>query len=115
MKQRNIFAVWLGLPIITLGIYGFVWIYKIHDELNRTFPQNGASSGGSALLSVLFGWLTLGIWPLIVLIKFGTGLAEAQRRAGRQPSFSNGLGILLVIFGFGPLYYQNELNKIAQR
>ncbi|MEV4253118.1 DUF4234 domain-containing protein [Spirillospora sp. NPDC049652] len=113
MKQRNIFAVWLGLPIITLGIYGLVWIYKIHDELNRTYPQNGASSAGSALCSVLFGFITLGIWPLIVVIKFGAGLTEAQRRAGRQPSFSNGVGILLLIFGFGPLYYQSELNKIA--
>ncbi|MFC5186642.1 DUF4234 domain-containing protein [Actinomadura harenae] len=113
MKQRNLFAVWLGLPIITLGIYGLVWIFKIHDEMNRSYPQNGASSAGSALCSVLFGFITLGIWPLIVVIKFGTGIAEAQRRAGRQPSFSQGLGILLLIFGFGPLYYQNELNKIA--
>lgn len=25
-KKRNVFAVWLGLPLITLGIYSFVWI-----------------------------------------------------------------------------------------
>ncbi|MFC4908525.1 DUF4234 domain-containing protein [Actinomadura gamaensis] len=113
MKHRNILAVWLGLPIITLGIYGLVWIYKIHDEIRTSYPESGAVGAGNALCSVLFGWITLGIWPLVVLIKFGGAIAEAQRRAGRQPSFSQGVGILLLIFGFGPLYYQNELNKIA--
>jgi hypothetical protein len=24
-KKRNVVAVWLGLPLITLGIYGYVW------------------------------------------------------------------------------------------
>ena len=28
MKQRNPVAVWLGLPLITLGIYYYVWLYK---------------------------------------------------------------------------------------
>jgi hypothetical protein len=34
-KRRNPAAVWLGLPLITLGIYSLVWWYKINDEARR--------------------------------------------------------------------------------
>jgi paraquat-inducible protein B len=30
MKRRNPIAIWLVLPLITLGIYHLVWYYKIH-------------------------------------------------------------------------------------
>src|SRR5262245_30108493 len=33
MKERNPVAVWIGLPLITLGIYFYVWYYKIHKEM----------------------------------------------------------------------------------
>lgn len=115
MKHRNIFAVWLGLPIITLGIYSFVWIFKIHKELGLTFPRANVTSPGSALASVIFGIVTLFIWPLIVLLNFGKSIQAAEREAGLPASFSQGLGVILTLFGFGPLYYQAELNKLATR
>ena len=34
-KKRNIVGVWLGLPFITLGIYSYVWIYKVNNEARR--------------------------------------------------------------------------------
>ena len=34
-KQRNLFAVWFGLPFITFSIYSYVWIYKVNDEARR--------------------------------------------------------------------------------
>src|ERR1700730_16456683 len=34
-KRRNPLAVWIGLEIITLGIYHLVWWYKINDEARR--------------------------------------------------------------------------------
>ncbi|HEY4460190.1 MAG TPA: DUF4234 domain-containing protein [Pseudonocardiaceae bacterium] len=38
---------WLGLTIITLGIYHLVWYFKIHKELadfdrRRTIPTTGS-------------------------------------------------------------------------
>ncbi|REE95169.1 DUF4234 domain-containing protein [Thermomonospora umbrina] len=114
MKKRNIIGVWLGLPIITLGIYSIVWFFKIHKELaqyDRRIPDQ--STG--ALLAVLFGWITLYIWPLIVWIKLADHIRQAQRAAGLQPSCSTGLGIVLGILGFGSLYYQMELNKVVDR
>ena len=114
MKRRNPAAAWLGLPIITLGIYGIVWYYLVHSEL-AAFNRRRPVSAGMALCSVLFGAVTLGIWPLITWVKLAGHIREAQRVAGVEPSCSGGLGFLLGILGFGVLYYQIELNKVVRR
>jgi hypothetical protein len=114
MKRRNPVAAWLGLPIITLGIYGLVWYYLVHSEL-AAFDRRRKISAGLALCSMLFGWLTLGIWPLIMWVKLAGHIREAQRVAGLEPSCSGGLGFLLGIIGFGVLYYQVELNKVVKQ
>jgi hypothetical protein len=114
MKRRNVVAVWLGLPIITFGIYGIVWFYKVHAEL-FAYDRRTGDAATNALLSLIFGFITLGIWPLIVYIKLAGRIAQAQRAAGLQPSCNAGLGFLLGIFGFGTLYYQIELNKVVDR
>jgi hypothetical protein len=114
MKRRNPVAAWLGLPIITLGIYGLVWYYLVHSEL-AAFDRRREVSAGLALCSVLFGTLTLGIWPLINWVKLAGHIRNAQRAAGLEPSCSGGLGFLLGIIGFGVLYYQVELNKVVKQ
>jgi hypothetical protein len=114
MKRRNPVAAWLGLPIITLGIYGLVWYYLVHSEL-ANFDRRRKVSAGLALCSVLFGTLTLGIWPLINWVKLAGHIRNAQRAAGLEPSCSGGLGFLLGIIGFGVLYYQVELNKVVKQ
>ncbi|MEU6037428.1 DUF4234 domain-containing protein [Actinomadura sp. NPDC047616] len=114
MKRRNPVGVWLGLPIITFGIYPLVWFYKVHAELFGYDRRVGDAATG-ALLSLLFGGITLGIWPLIVYVKLGGRIAQAQRAAGLTPSCSGGMGFLLGIFGCGMLYYQLQLNKVVDR
>ncbi|GAA2103794.1 DUF4234 domain-containing protein [Actinomadura alba] len=114
MKRRNPIAVWLGLPIITFGIYGIVWYVKVHGELERFDPRHKVGTT-SAVLSIFFGWITLGIWNLVVWVKLAGHIANAQRAAGLTPSCNGGIGFLLGIFGFGSLYYQLELNKIVDR
>lgn len=113
MKRRNAVAVWL-LPMVTFGIYFFVWYYKVHVELanyDRRIPNKAAG----ALLSLLFGVVTLFIWPLVVWVKLAAHIRQAQQAAGLQPSCSTGLGFLLLLLGFGSLYYQLELNKVVDR
>lgn len=114
MKRRNPAAAWLGLPMITFGIYGLVWFFKVHTELHQ-YDRRIDDAATNALLSMLFGGITLGIWPLIMWVKLGGRIAEAQRAAGLQPSCSGGMGFLLGIFGFGVLYYQLQLNKVIDR
>ncbi|TDB79787.1 DUF4234 domain-containing protein [Actinomadura sp. KC216] len=114
MKRRNPAAAWLGLPMITLGIYGLVWFFKVHNELHE-YDRRIDNAATNALLSMIFGFITLGIWPLVMWVKLGGRIAQAQRAAGLQPSCSGGLGFLLGILGFGVLYYQIQLNKVVDR
>jgi hypothetical protein len=114
MKRRNPVGAWLGLPIITLGIYGLVWYYKVHNELSK-FDTRRPVSAGLALCSIIFGTITLGIWPLVTWVKLAGHIRGAQRVAGLEPSCSGGLGFLLGIIGFGVLYYQIELNKVVKQ
>ena len=114
MKRRNPVGAWLGLPIITLGIYQLVWFYKVHAELHG-YDRRIGDAATNALLSLIFGFITLGIWPLVMYVKLGGRIAQAQRAAGLQPSCSGGIGFLLGLFGFGVLYYQIQLNKVVDR
>ncbi|MFV2176806.1 DUF4234 domain-containing protein [Actinomadura sp. LOL_016] len=114
MKRRNPLGAWLGLPIITFGIYGLVWFFKVHSELYR-YDRRVGDSALNALLSMLFGAITFGIWPLVMWVKLGGRIAQAQRAAGLPASCSGGLGFLLGIIGFGVLYYQIQLNKVVDR
>ncbi|KJY42578.1 hypothetical protein VR41_07380 [Streptomyces sp. NRRL B-1568] len=112
MKRRNVVAVWLGLPLITLGIYGLVWYYKIHKEMLQFDSRRNISPTGS-LLTVMFGGFLLGIPALVSFYNTGNRIADAQRAAGLHPTCSGGIGLLLCFFlGLGPLYYQGELNKV---
>jgi hypothetical protein len=111
MKRRNIFAVWIGLPLITLGIYHFVWYYKIHREMaefdrRRTVPTTGA------LLTILFGWILI-VPPFVSYFNTGNRIRDKQIAAGLAPTCSAWLGLLLVfVLGLQSLYYQAELNKV---
>jgi hypothetical protein len=113
MKLRNPILVWLVWPIITLGIYHFVWYYKIHAELLRLDPRQPIKPAGS-LLTILFGWIII-VPPFVSYFNTGNRIATAQRAAGLTPTANPWIGfILLFIFGLTPLYYQFELNKIVQ-
>ncbi|GLZ04667.1 hypothetical protein Acsp03_21330 [Actinomadura sp. NBRC 104412] len=114
MKRRNPLGAWLGLPIITLGIYGLVWFYKVHAEL-FAYDRRTGDAATNALLSLIFGFITLGIWPLIMYVKLAGRISQAQRAAGLQPTCSGGIGFLLGLIGFGVLYYQIQLNKVVDR
>jgi len=112
MKNRNIFLVWLVFPLITLGIYHFVWYYKIHEEMLRFDSRQPINPSGS-LLTILFGWIII-VPPFVSYFNTGNRIATAQRSAGLAPTCNPWIGfILLFIFGLTPLYYQSELNKIV--
>lgn len=113
IKRRNPVGVWLGLPLITLGIYTLVWIFKTHNEMDRANPHLRISAG-VPLVAVLIGVLTLFIWPMVVTYQAGEHIASTQSAAGMTPTSSGALGLLLLfVFGLTPLYYQMELNKIV--
>ncbi|MGH3344830.1 MAG: DUF4234 domain-containing protein [Carbonactinosporaceae bacterium] len=114
MKRRNPFAVWIGLPLITLGIYFYVWYYKIHDEMLQFDWRSRIEPVGPLLVVLLLGWLVVPYcWSMY---NAGNRIADAQRAAGLAPTCSPVIGLALIfVLGLNTLYYQVELNKIIDR
>ena len=49
--KRNPLGV-LGLTVITIGIYGFVWYYKINDEIRR-YTRDETISPARSLVAII--------------------------------------------------------------
>jgi hypothetical protein len=110
-KTRNIFLVWLVWPLITLGIYAFVWWYKINREA-RDFDSRIEVNPVLSLLAVLIGWIII-VPPYVSIYRTGNRIARMQERTGLQPTCNAWIGLILsFFFSLYSLYYQSELNKI---
>lgn len=113
-KRRNVAAVWLLLPIVTLGIYSFVWYYKVNREL-KEYDSEIKVSPGKAVLTLMFG-IFLIVPPFISIYNTGKRIAQAQRTAGLDSQVNPVVGLILVfVGGLHALYYQAALNKIWER
>ena len=106
-KTRSPFGVWV-LTLITFGIYGMVWHYKVNRELRDYHPSIQVNPG-LALLALFF---PIAAWCTVY--NTGKRVAQAQQLAGMgNGGCSGALGVLLCfVFGLHPLYYQSELNRI---
>ncbi|PFG34592.1 DUF4234 domain-containing protein [Sanguibacter antarcticus] len=98
------------LPLVTFGIYGLVWYYKVNVELqsfNRSIQVNPVAM---ILLSIFV--------PFFMLCSvFATGqrIQQAQAAAGLPATTSPGIGaLLLLVIGGHSFYYQDALNTIWQ-
>ena len=79
-KKRNIWAVWLGLPIITLGIYRFVWYHKVNDEARR-YLRDDSIRPGISVLAITLGLLLL-VPPFVSIYRTGERVRRMQENAG---------------------------------
>src|SRR5215813_11962124 len=92
-KTRNIFLVWFVWPLITLGIYFFVWYYKVNREardLDSRIEVNPAVS----VIAVLFGWIII-VPPFVSIYRTGQGIAQMERAAGMEETWLRIVGLLL--------------------
>lgn len=113
-KERNVVLSWLVFPFITLGIYMYVWYYKIHKEMAEFDRRRQAPVAGPVLVLIFLGWTVIA--PLISFYNAGQRIQNAQRASGLQPTCSPILACLLTfVFGLNILYMQFELNKIVDR
>ncbi|MFE5853294.1 DUF4234 domain-containing protein [Streptomyces sp. NPDC056500] len=111
MKRRGPVAVWIGLPLITLGIYQIVWYYKIHCELQSFDRRLGLNPTGSLLVMIFLGWTLIA--PLISYHNTGKAIANAQRAAGLPVTCSPAAcAFLLFALGLNTLYIQRQLNLV---
>lgn len=114
MKRRHPVGVWLGLPLITLGIYHLVWYYKIHKEMAEFDRRRAIPVAGPMLVLFFLSWTFVA--PIISYHNAGARVRDAQRAAGLAPTCSPALAWLLwFVLGLNSLYLQAELNKVVDR
>ena len=117
-KIRNPLGV-IGLTLITLGIYGLVWYYKINKEMAemgkaRNTEELGTSPGTS-LMAVLFGWIII-VPPFVSTYKTCKRLNNAEAAVGREQGMEAPLLWLIYIFiwPIGAYILQANLNKVLE-
>ncbi|HAK57748.1 MAG TPA: hypothetical protein DCP06_02075 [Lachnospiraceae bacterium] len=113
IQQRSI-ALCIVLSIITLGIYGLYWVYKIVEDTNTLLERPEATSGGIVIILTI---VTCGIYFMYWSYITGQGFDEYIVQKENGVSGSRGiLYLLLSIFGLSIITYaliQNELNQRA--
>jgi hypothetical protein len=114
-KIRNPLGV-IGLMIITIGIYFFVWWYKVNKELAEMGKARGTSelgdAPGTSLLAMIPGFLII-VPPYLSFYNGSKRLSAAQRLNGLPEGMEPGL-MLLLYFLIGPVaiyLFQSNLNK----
>jgi NADH-quinone oxidoreductase subunit I len=138
-RRRSPLGVWL-LSLSTLGIYAMVWHFRVNDEARRYLRDPEVSPGLSFLAFSSAGltfvpvalylllarplrlwgmvlWFAAGlpflIAPIVSVFRTGERIARMQQRAGREPTASGLVGVLLAPAALASVpYYQAELNLI---
>jgi len=110
MKHRSPIGVWL-LNIVTLGIYGLVYWYKIHAELARLDPRQKISPVFE-LMSIWLLSFTI-VLPIMSIVGLSGKIRAAQVAVGQPTDCSGGLGLLFAFLaGTHVIYYQSKLNQV---
>ncbi|WP_175558974.1 DUF4234 domain-containing protein [Sanguibacter gelidistatuariae] len=108
-KTRSPIGVFL-LSIITLGIYGIVWYYKVNVEL-RNFNSSIRVNPTNMILLYIF----VPYFSYFSIYCTGQRIQQAQAAAGLPTNTSPGIGVLLTfLIGGHTFYYQDALNSIWQ-
>jgi hypothetical protein len=103
-----------GLVFLTIGIYGFVWYFKINDEA-RGYLRDESIKPGIALLAILLGWILI-IPPFVSYYRTGERIGRMEKQAGIQSPISPALGLLAaLVLSAHVLYMQEHLNRIWER
>jgi hypothetical protein len=105
-KKRNPVAVWL-LAIVTFGIYGLYWWYKVNEEL-ANFDD---SIEVNPLLATLANFVP--ICNIVTVVRTGGRIGQAQENLYGQRECNGGLGfVLAILLALDFVYYQANLNKL---
>jgi hypothetical protein len=118
-KLRNPLGV-IGLTLITLGIYGVVWYYKVNKELAAMGKARGTEECGTnpvtSLLAITVGCLII-VPPFVSMYKTWARLSAAERLTGTPEGMEPGLGFLLSVLlsPVGTYILQSNMNKVLRQ
>ena len=109
--KRNPLGV-LGLSIITLGIYGLYWFYKVNEEI-RDFTGDQTISPSRSLLAVIPGAFLI-VPPFIAYYNTANHVVAMERERRIANEISPALVVILglVIWIAMGSYVQEHLNRV---
>ena len=114
MEKRNI-ALNIILTIVTCGLYGLYWFYKLTDDTHQVLGRQNTASGGMAILYTI---LTCGIYSIYWSYKMGDAMTEVKENYGlRADRNLSVIYLILTIFGLGIIAWallQSSLNDIVE-
>jgi hypothetical protein len=102
----------LGLVLITLGIYGLYWYYKVNEEIQR-YTGDQTISPSRSVLAVFPGFLLI-VPPFIAYYNTANHVVRMQEQRGLASQISPALVVILgiVIFIGMSAYVQEHLNRV---
>ncbi len=117
-KKRHPLGI-IGLMLITLGIYFFVWYYKVNKEMAAIGQARNTNEAGdnptTSLLALIPGFIVI-IPPYVSFYNANKRLNATERLTGRPEGLSPALMVVLY-FVFSPIavyLLQNNLNKVLE-
>lgn len=102
----------LGLVLITLGIYGLYWFYKVNEEIQRYTGDQTISPSRSVL--AVFPGLLLIVPPFIAYYNTANHIVRMQEQRGLASQISPALVVILGILIMIAMaaYVQEHLNRV---
>ena len=97
VKYRSPAAIY-PLVIVTVGVYLFVWVYKIHSEVRHHLGAERTIGPGLAM-GLLFIPIFSSVWIIILLHKVASLSNEVLRERGTTPVVGTGGILVLLIIG----------------
>jgi hypothetical protein len=120
MIKKRSYVLTIIFLVITLGIYGLYWIYKLAKDVNAMCEGDGKKTRG-LLLFFIFSLITFGIYSCVWYFMLGDRLQDNAGRYGL--SFKEGgaaillwalLGSFIVVGPFISLYIiTKNVNALA--
>lgn len=109
--KRNPLGV-LGLSLITVGIYGLYWFYKVNEEIQR-YTGDQTISPSRSLLAVIPGFLLI-VPPFIAYYNTANHVAQMEQQRGIPAQISPALVVVLgIVISIGmAAYVQEHLNRV---
>ncbi len=110
--KRNI-GLSILFTILTCGLYGIYWFYKLTEEVNELSEDYSTSPG----LAILFSIITCGLYTLYWAYKMGKLIAVAKEKHGQSPNDESVLYLILSVLGLGIIVYaimQSHINNMVQ-
>ena len=115
LKTDRSLLVYILLSIVTCGIYGWYFIYKLAKDVNTCCDGDGENTAGLLML-ILLSIVTCGIYSYIWFYKLGDRLNKNAYRYGMMFT-ENGTTVLMwqlfgvLLCGIGPFIAMNIIIK----